>query len=258
MNAEQGIRFAARGLAAGVGLAAVSYATYVAVTWIRYGNVKRPANPEEEDSLLDRFMPTYEVVERHKVRVAAPVEITLSVACEQDLQDSAVIRGIFKARELILGSKPDDTVRPRGLLAQTKALGWGVLAEVPGREIVMGSVTQAWMANVVFRALPPDEFAAFHEPGYVKIVWTLRADPIGAAESVFRTETRAATTDPTARAKFRWYWSKVSPGVWLIRRMSLGPLKREAEHRAREARAEQPTFKTQGSTAGTEFVLPEK
>lgn len=160
MNAKQCIRFAARGLAAAV----ASYATYVAVTWIRYGYVKRPANPEEKDSLLDRFMPTYEVVERHKVRVAAPAEITLSVACEQDLQDSAVIRGIFKARELILGSKPDDAVRPRGLLAQTKALGWGVLAEVPGREIVMGAVTQAWMANVVFRTLPPEEFATFQEP----------------------------------------------------------------------------------------------
>ena len=103
-----GPRFAARGLAAAVGLAVASYATYVSVAWIRYGHVKRPANPEEKDSLLDRFMPDYEVVERHKMRIAAPAEITLSVACAQDLQDSAVIRGIFKARELILGSKPDD------------------------------------------------------------------------------------------------------------------------------------------------------
>ena len=93
------------------------------------------------------------------------------------------------------------------------ALGWGVLAEIPGREIVVGAVTRPWMAQVVFRALPPDEFARFHEPGYVKIVWTLRADPIGADESVFRTETRAAATDPSARIKFRRYWSFFSPGI---------------------------------------------
>jgi hypothetical protein len=67
----------------------------------------------------------------------------------------------------------------------------------------------------------------------VKIVWRLRADPAGTADSVFRTETRAATTDSTARAKFRWYWSKASPGIWLIRRMTLRPLKRNAERRAR-------------------------
>jgi hypothetical protein len=129
---------------------------------------------------------------------------------------------------------------PGGLLAQTKALGWGVLAEVPGREIIMGAVTQAWLADVVFRGLTPEEFAAFNEPGYVKIAWTLRADPISAGESVFRTETRAVTTDPTARAKFRWYWSKASPGIWLIRQMTLGPLKREAERRAETAIQREP------------------
>ncbi|PYR46798.1 MAG: hypothetical protein DMF89_20885, partial [Acidobacteria bacterium] len=56
--------------------------------------------------------------------------------------------------------------------------------------------------------------------------------------SMFRTETRVATTDPTARAKFRRYWSFFSPGIILIRWMSLGPLKAEAERRARVAAAE--------------------
>jgi hypothetical protein len=116
-----------------------------------------------------------------------------------------------------------------------RAIGWGVLAEVPGREIVMGAVTQPWMADVVFRPLPPGAFAAFDEPGYVKIAWTLRTDPIGDAESMFRTETRVATTDPAARAKFRRYWSFTSPGIILIRRLSLGPLKADAERRARAA-----------------------
>lgn len=235
MKAKQCIRLAAQGLAAGIGLTAASYAAYVAVTWSRYGRVKRPSKPEDYDTLLDRFMPSYEVVERHKVRIAAPAEITLAAARDMDLQDSAIIRGVFRARELLLGSRPDEIAPPRGLLAQTKALGWRVLAEVPDREIVMGAVTQAWLANVLFRGLPPEEFAAFNEPGYVKIAWTLRADPIAAGESVFRTETRAITTDPTAREKFRWYWAKASPGIWLIRRMTLGPLKREAERRAQTA-----------------------
>jgi hypothetical protein len=218
--------------------------------------VKHPADPEEEDSLLDQFMPTYEVVERHRVHVAAPADITFSVACEHDLQHSVIIRGIFKAREAFLGSKPNDKALSQGLLAQTKALGWGVLAEVPGREVVMGAVTQAWVADVVFHSLPPEEFAAFDTPGYVKIVWTLRADPVGNTNSIFRTETRAANTDATARSKFRWYWSKVSPGVWLIRRMTLGPLRREAERRAREARTSQRIVQTQGSTPGVENPIP--
>ena len=86
-------------------------------------------------------------------------------------------------------------------------IGWGVLAERPGRQILVGAVTQPWKPDVVFQALPPDEFAAFNEPGYVKIAWTLRADPIDADHALFVTETRAVATDPEARAKVRWYWS---------------------------------------------------
>jgi len=122
--------------------------------------------------------------------------------------------------------------RPTGLFALTQSLGWRVLAEVPGREVVMGAATRPWEANVTFRGVPPDEFAAFDEAGYVKIAWTLRADPLSPIESVFRTETRVIATDATARAKFRRYWSLVSPGIIAIRWVMLQPVKREAEREA--------------------------
>jgi hypothetical protein len=107
-----------------------------------------------------------------------------------------------------------------------------VLAEVPGHEIVMGAVTQPWVADMVFRPLPPEEFASFHDPGYVKIAWTLRADRLGERKSVFRTETRVLACGPVPRSKFRKYWALLSPGILLIRFAMLHPLKREAERRA--------------------------
>jgi len=161
--------------------------------------------------------------------------VTLAVARDADLQASPVVRTIIRAREVILGATPDDRQRPRGLLAETQSLGWGVLADVPGREVVVGAVTRPWEANVTFRALPPDQFAAFNEAGYVKIAWTIRADRITASESIFRSETRAIATDPTARTKFRRYWCFLSPGIIVIRWALLGPVKKEAELRAREA-----------------------
>jgi hypothetical protein len=88
------------------------------------------------------------------------------------------------------------------------------------------------MPDVVFTALPPDQFTAFAEPNYVKIAWTLRADPVEAGGAVFRTETRVQTTDALSRVKFRRYWAFMSPGIILIRWASLGPLKAEAERRA--------------------------
>ena len=176
------------------------------------------------------------------MRVDAPAEATLAVAREMDLLQSPIARTIFRARELILGATPDTERRPTGLLPLVQSLGWGVLAEVPGREVVVGAVTKPWEPNVTFRALPPEEFAAFREPGYAKIVWTLRADPIGASTSMFRTETRVTTTDTRSRARFRCYWSFLSPGILLIRRSSLAPLKREAERRAHQATPSRGAF----------------
>ena len=229
------VHAAAKWMATAMGVAAAVYGVYAGITWSRYGHAS-PPSAEQQDFLLDRFIPEYEVVERHQIRIAAPAAVTLAAARETDLQGSGLVRTIIKAREVILGATPDDRSRPRGLLAEVQSLGWGVLAEVPGREIVVGAVTKPWEANVTFRALPPDQFAAFSEPGYVKIVWTLRAEPISATESLFRTETRAIATDASARAKFRRYWSFLSPGIKVIRWAMLGPVKSDAERRARQTR----------------------
>lgn len=214
--------------AAGAGLAAAEYAVSVGRSWLRYGQGPRSAD-DEGDALLDRFMPAYDVVERHQIRVQAPAAVTLAVARDQELLQLPVVRALVRGRELILGARPDERPRPRGLLAEVQSLGWVVLAELPNREVVVGAVTKPWEPNVTFRSIPPDEFAAFAEPDYVKIAWTLRADPIGQRAAMFRTETRALATGPAARTKFRRYGAFLSPGIRLIRRLSLRPLKTAAE-----------------------------
>jgi hypothetical protein len=217
-----------RGLAAGIGLAVGLYGAYAAAAWLRYGRPSLPT-PDQQDDLLERFMPVYDVAERHNIHVSAPAAVVLEAGKEQDLLDSVIVRAIFKARETVLRATPTEREPPRGVIAATQALGWGVLADVPGREIVMGAVTRPWEANVTFRALAPQEFASFSEPGFVKIAWTLRADPVGDHDSIFRTETRAVATDAAARAAFRRYWAFASPGIELIRRLSLRPLRQDVE-----------------------------
>jgi hypothetical protein len=214
--------------AAGAGV----YGAWAAIAWRGYGHPS-PAGDGDSDPLLDTFMPRYDVVERHHVRVAAPADVTFAAACEQELGSAPIVRAIFRTRRLVMGAPlDDDPQRPRGILAETRALGWGTLAERPGREIVMGGVTRPWEASPVFRALSPETFAAFDEPDFVKIAWTLRADPSPSGGSTFYTETRAVATDAGARQKFRRYWAFASPGIWMIRRTLLGPLKADAERRA--------------------------
>jgi len=219
----------ARWAAAAAGIAAGAYVATVTWQWLHYGTPAAP-QPDEADPLLDGVMPHYEVAERHHIRVAAPAEVVLEAATQADLQGGALVRAIFVARERLLGARSAARV-PRGLLDEVQALGWRKLAEVPGRELVMGAVTQPWHAAVVFRPLAPAAFMAFAEPAFVKIAWTLRADPLDPDTTIFRTETRVMTTDAEARRRFRWYWARFSPGILIIRRLLLAAVKRDAERR---------------------------
>jgi hypothetical protein len=215
---------------AAASVAATAYAACAGRAWLRYGH-PRPPIEGEVDALLDRFMPVYDVAERHRMHVAAPAAITFAASMDMSLDDSLAIRAIFKGRELLLGATPAANPGGRSLVETTKSLGWVVLAEVPGHELVMGAVTRPWQADVVFRSVPAEQFAAFAEPDYVKIVWTLRADSaIGG--STARSETRAVATDGEARRKFRWYWARFSVGIVLIREFAQRLIKREAERRA--------------------------
>ena len=207
-----------------------AYLAYVGATWLRYGHPRRAAFAER-DELLDRFMPVYDVVERHHIAVDAPAAVTLDVARTLALDTIPLARAIFGARECLLNGAPHRQGLRAGLIDRMRGLGWGVLAEEPGAEIVMGAVTRPWEPNPTFQAVDSEEFAQFSPPASVKIAWTLRADPVAPGASIFRTETRALATDDDARARFRPYWAFLSPGIALIRRATLCPIKRAAERR---------------------------
>lgn len=186
--------------------------------------------------LIDRFIPRAEVAERHQVVVAAPADVVFKTASAMHMRSVWLIDAIFRLRETILGAAPGPVVPPRGLVPEMLALGWGRLAERPGRELVMGAVTRPWEADVVFRAIPPEHFQAFAEPDLVKIAWTLEADPIDATHAVFRTQTRVLPTDEPARRKFKRYWRRFGIGIVTIRWLILRAVRRAAERRFRTER----------------------
>ena len=214
-----------------VGAAAVLGLGYLTLNWYRYG---RASLDGPSDPLLDRFLPDFEVIERHEVLVMAPVYQTFAAACAIDFQASRLVRALVGARGLALGSARTGH-RTTTTLEDFQAMGWERLAEDPGHEIVLGTVTQPWLANVRFQPVAAADFAAFAAPGYVKIVFSLAAEPRGVGKSLFRTETRAAATDAAARRRFRRYWAFVSPGVRMVRRELLRLVRHDAEVRHRVA-----------------------
>ena len=111
MSQTQGTARVIRWTAGALGMTMVGYATVVGVSWLRYGRPAAP-RPEDADPLLDRLMPAYDVAERHHIHVAAPATTTLAAAGDVDFEQSAVVRGIFRARELALGATPETRRNP--------------------------------------------------------------------------------------------------------------------------------------------------
>ena len=208
-------------------MATGGYLAYAGTAWLRYGHI--PLARARETSTLDRYMPTYEVREQHETHVAAPVSAAFAAACAFDLYDSRVVRGIVGTRELVmLRRRPHPRVR-EPFLHSIQTMGWGMLSASGGHELVFGAVTRPWQGEVTFRAVPATEFAAFHEPGFAKIVWSITVEPDGPGTSRVRTETRVSTTDAGSRTRFRRYWAFASPGIIVIRRAALGIMRRDAE-----------------------------
>src|SRR5437763_727887 len=115
MRRNSWMRSTSRVLLRAIWVTAASYITYVTYIFFRYGRVTLASSTEHRDALLDRLMPAYEVMERHRVYVYAPAETTFMAACHMNFQSSAIIRSIFRARELIFASKRAEVTHSLGL-----------------------------------------------------------------------------------------------------------------------------------------------
>ena len=212
-------------------VAATAYALNAALTWVRIGK------SGGGDSLLQTVMPEYDVRLHHEVEVRANLEITFEAMHHASFERSPIVQALFRLREMLVGASHVDREMPADLTEALESVGWSTIASESGKELVFGAVTEPWQASPVFRSIGADEFARFNTPGYAKIAFSLRVDPIDANSCIARTETRVHTTDRASRGRFRQYWALVSPGVELIRIVLLQQIKSEAEKRQRQARS---------------------
>jgi hypothetical protein len=114
------------------------------------------------------------------------------------------------------------------------ALGWILLGETPGVQMVLGQVSHPWkaVADSTDGPTTPEQFTSFDEPGFAKIATSLRIDPYGSNASILTVETRVALTDDESRRRRRRYWLLVGPFSLLIRRMALRLLATELRRAA--------------------------
>ena len=180
---------------------------------------------------LERFIPHPDMRERFETTIRAPADLVMDVAGQLDMQSLPAVKLILRLREWGMRATRAVPRKPQGILEETRALGWGLLAEQPGRFIVCGATCQPWLADVVFSAVAPDQFLAYAQPGQVKIAWTLEAAEIGPGLTRFGQETRAVATDEQSRIRFRRYWRWARFGIIAIRLLMLPAIRRAAERR---------------------------
>lgn len=180
-------------------------------------------------SALDPFLPHPDVRERFETTIRAPAAFVLEVAARFDLQSIRLVHAIFWLRERLMRAPREARRVPRGLLAEMRELGWGVLAERPGELIVCGAACQPWLADVTFRPIAAESFAAFAAPQQVKIAWTLEAHALSPEVTRFGHETRVIATDPVAKRRFLRYWRWARFGIVAIRLLLLPAIRRTAE-----------------------------
>ena len=105
---------------------------------------------EAEAMLLDRYLPHYDVTEAHAVVVDANTDLTWRAVRRSDLGRSAVIRVLLELRSLpnrlqgVLKGRPSGPARPPLTLDDMERVGFVLLGESPGHEIVFGTVVQPW------------------------------------------------------------------------------------------------------------------
>jgi len=183
---------------------------------------------------LDRLLPEWDVHEVHATTVRAAPEQIHRALFEVTADEVSLLHLLLTLRGL--GGVRGAGSRP--LAEGARAGGFALLADEPGREIVLGVIGRFWALRErdIQPIRTPADFTSFTEPGFARAAVNFLIEPLDGGGSRVTTETRVIATDRRARRAFRAYWTFVHPGSAFIRRMWLRALKRRAETAAAAAR----------------------
>jgi hypothetical protein len=171
-------------------------------------------------ALIDDWLPRYDESEFHAREIAASpaaVERALRALKPGDLPLTRILMGLRTLPALLAGCRrPRVPARP--LLDGVQSIGFVILEERPGEQIVLGAAGRFWRprGDGVDPLDGPEAFRDYARPGSVRAAWDFVLAPV-AGGTRLSTETRIAGTDADGTRMFRRYWRLVHPGSALIR-----------------------------------------
>lgn len=186
---------------------------------------------ESASTRLDEVSPLFEFSESHTVLVEAPKVLVWDAVKSVTADEISFFRELTWVRRLGRAG-PESILNAPGrlpILEVATRTSFLLLAEEPGREIVVGTVVLA-PKGVGFEGKPtPERFRALESPGYAKATMSFLVEDRGGDACLLTTETRVHATDPAARRRFAAYWRVIYPGSALLRRMWLRAIRLRAE-----------------------------
>lgn len=186
-------------------------------------------------SILSRFVPSPRVHEVDRIAVATDPSLTWTAVRAIDLYQLRFVRGLFAMRELPELARAWWRGEPAAGVPRSMHLddivangsGFRRLLEIPGRAFVVGSIGKFWQPNIDFADVDPADFAAFDEPGWGKLAWSLEVNPRSGGGSWISVDLHVGATSDDAWASFTPYWLLIGRFSRLIRLGTLRVARRD-------------------------------
>ena len=181
--------------------------------------------------LIDSFAPNPDASETHSISIAVSRDVVYETLWSADLGGSLIIKALLGLRSL-----PEIALHPRRSWKRGRKItlqtlidaGFGLLAEDPGQEIVLGVTGKFWRPTGNLSPFKREDFDRPVAAGLARAVWNFSLKEGRPGRTTLSTETRIVCGDHVSRRKFRLYWFLVRPFSGLIRRLMLRAVQRQS------------------------------
>jgi hypothetical protein len=182
---------------------------------------------------LDRLIPAPRLLEIDRVDLAADPERVWQTVRHGDLAQSPLARALFALRTLperLSGKHVDNAIRLDDMRSTAEHPGFQILVDDPPYEVAAGAIGAVWVPEIPFvHVADAEAFAAYAEPGVVKVAWALRITRPAMGNTRLELELRVDVTDEASWPKFRNYFRIIGPASRFIRRSLLAGVAHELD-----------------------------
>ncbi len=204
-----------------------------------------PTKRDPEATLVQRFLPSFDVSDTLAIEVAADAERTWRALNAADLIEVGRRRRVVGVLGALRGlpEVAAGLIQGRGLPPRPQrltlrdtanpALGpgaWILLGERPPRELALGLIGKFWRPVIEYAKCDAESFADFSQAGFAKTVYALRLEDSREGAVQLSATMRTASTDERSRRLFDRYWTLgVGSGAHVLVRGLLEVVKEDAE-----------------------------